>query len=247
MRHRLMRLLNALISSELRPLIVMGLIALGLWAFISLAGAVAKGNVLAFDRDILLAMRNHADLNDPIGSAQIEELARDVTALGGVGVLSFITLSVAGYLLLIRKYRTMLLILIAIGGGALLTTLLKGIYARPRPDLELHQMFVVSASFPSGHSMLSAVTYLTLGVLLTRLQPHRRVKAYIIGLALLLTLMVGISRVYLGVHWPTDVLAGWVAGCVWALLCYFAARRLQRRGQIDAADAIPPLDTDTER
>ena len=95
--------------------------------------------------------------------------------------------------------------------------------------------------------MLAAVTYLTLGVLLTRLQPHRRIKAYIMGLALLLTLMVGISRIYLGVHWPTDVLAGWVAGCVWALLCYFMAQRLQRRGQIEVVDVTTTSDTNSDR
>jgi undecaprenyl-diphosphatase len=115
----------------------------------------------------------------------------------------------------------------------LLSTALKLGFARPRPDLVPHGVRVYTASFPSGHAMLSAVTYLTLGALLARVQPQRRVKAFLLGLAIALTVLIGMSRVYLGVHWPSDVLAGWCGGAAWASLCWFVALQLQRRGEVE--------------
>jgi undecaprenyl-diphosphatase len=102
-----------------------------------------------------------------------------------------------------------------------------------------HLAYVSDPSFPSGHSMLSAVTYLTLGALLARLQKSRRVQAYLIGLAIFITIMVGLSRIYLAVHWPTDVLAGWMAGAAWALICWFIAYILQRQGKIEQTTKPP--------
>jgi undecaprenyl-diphosphatase len=119
-----------------------------------------------------------------------------------------------------------------VGSGFLLSSILKVLFQRPRPELVPHAVYVSTASFPSGHSMLSAVTYLTLGALLARSQAHRRLKAYLILVAVLLTLLVGVSRVYLGVHWPSDVLAGWTAGASWSIICWLAARWLQRRHAI---------------
>jgi undecaprenyl-diphosphatase len=115
----------------------------------------------------------------------------------------------------------------------MLSTGLKMGFERPRPDLVPHATQVYTASFPSGHAMLSAVTYLTLGALLSRVQRRRRVKAFFLGLALTLTLLIGLSRVYLGVHWPSDVLAGWCIGAAWASLCWFVALQLQRSGQVE--------------
>jgi undecaprenyl-diphosphatase len=135
---------------------------------------------------------------------------------------------------LARKRGAALLVLASVGGGALLSTLLKLSFERPRPDLVPHAVAVYTASFPSGHAMLSAVTYLTLGTLLARIQPRRRLRAYIVAVAVLLTLLVGTSRVYLGVHWPTDVLAGWCLGAAWAMLCWAVALWLQRRGRVEA-------------
>jgi undecaprenyl-diphosphatase len=226
-------------NHELTPLIAIILLTGGILVFGSVASEVMEGDTTHFDRAILLAMRNPADLSDPIGPPWVEEMARDFTALGGVAIVTFVTLAVAGYLLLIQKYRAMLLVVLAVGGGALLSTVLKDAFNRPRPDLVPHGTYVYTASFPSGHSMLSAVTYLTLGSLLARLQPRRRVKAYLMGLAMLLTFLVGVSRVYLGVHWPTDVLAGWTAGAAWAALCWLVARRLQREGKVERSTRPP--------
>ena len=131
-------------------------------------------------------------------------------------------------------------VIAAVVGGTLLSTALKMGFERPRPDLVPHGTRIYTASFPSGHAMLSAVTYLTLGALLARVQKRRRVKALLLGLAILITLLVGMSRVYLGVHWPSDVLAGWCVGAAWAALCWFVALQLQRRGEVERADPVTP-------
>ena len=223
---------------ELAVLVMLALAAGGVWAFAILAEEVIEGETHAIDQMVLLAMRNPADSSDPLGPAWLEETVRDFTALGSTGVLIFITLSVAGFLVQRREYRMTWLVLMAVGGGMLLTTLLKQGFDRPRPDLVPHGSFVTAASFPSGHAMVSAATYLTLGALLARTQSRRRLKAYLLLLATLLTLAVGASRVYLGVHWPTDVLAGWVAGAVWAIISWLVARWLQQRGVVEEK-AIP--------
>jgi undecaprenyl-diphosphatase len=157
-------------------------------------------------------------------------MVRDITALGSTGILTLVVLAVAGFLLLTGKRRSALTMLVSVVSGVVISQTTKMAYARPRPELVPHGAEVYSASFPSGHSMMAAVVYLTLGALLARTQADPRVKAFILGISVLLTLMVGASRVYLGVHWPTDVLAGWVLGGVWALACWSVMLWLQRRG-----------------
>jgi undecaprenyl-diphosphatase len=203
----------------------MGGIAAGIWIFAMIAGEVKEGGTLSFDRQLLLAMR-HPDLSLK-GSPAFQEAARDVTALGGVVLLTLITAATAGFLALDGKRRMAAFLCASILTGSLLSTLLKDLFHRPRPDIVPHAVYASSGSFPSGHSMLSAITYLTLGALLARSHQRRALKVYFLFLAVLLTLMVGVTRVYLGVHWPTDVLAGWTAGAVWALLCWLLARQLQ--------------------
>src|SRR5262249_42323588 len=132
-----------------------------------------------------------------------------------------------------RKYHAALYLALAVCGGAILSSLLKHFVARDRPSIVPHKSIVSTTSFPSGHSMLSAVVYLTLGSLLARYTPDRKLRLYFLGVALAVTFLVGLSRVYVGVHWPTDVLAGWTAGSVWALICWTGARILQKRGEIE--------------
>ena len=149
-------------------------------------------------------------------------------------------LAAAVYLVLARKERAALFLLVAIGGGIVIGFGLKSLFERPRPDLVAHGAEVFTASFPSGHSMMAAVTYLTLGTLLARIEARRRLKLYLIGLVVLVSVAVGVSRVYLGVHWPSDVLAGWALGASWAMLCWAVVLWLQRRGQIEQAGPEPP-------
>jgi undecaprenyl-diphosphatase len=203
------------------------------WGFIEVAAEVGEGETRALDEHLLLALRESGDPADPIGPRWVEEMARDFTALGGVAVLALITFISVVYLLLMKKRRAALMLVVAVGGGLLLSTLFKAGFHRPRPDLVAHLSQVYTASFPSGHSMLSAVTYLTLGALLSPLHRDWQVKVFLLSTAILITVLVGLSRVYLGVHWPTDVLAGWAAGGAWASLCWLAALWFQKRGAVE--------------
>ncbi|MET0868918.1 MAG: phosphatase PAP2 family protein [Pseudorhodoplanes sp.] len=202
-------------------------------SFARLAGSITSGNTYAFDERLLRALRNPADLADPIGPFWLEHVMRDITSLGSFTVIVVMTVVTIGYLLIDRKRAAAVFVLAAITGGVALSEALKALFARPRPDLVAHLVDVNSLSFPSGHAMLSAVTFLTLGAVLSRLQSRRSLKIYVIAIAMVLTLLVGSSRVYLGVHWPTDVLAGWCAGASWAIGCWLVERWLQRRGQIE--------------
>nr|WP_298373355.1 phosphatase PAP2 family protein [uncultured Halomonas sp.] len=233
--YRIFALFTWLGRHEFSILLSAVVLSAGVWGFVELADTVIEGETRTLDERILLAFRTPGDLSDPLGPGWLEELGRDFTALGGVGVLVFITLITFGFLLLSRYYRASLFLLASIGGGLLASTLLKMLFDRPRPDLVSHGSIVYTASFPSGHSMMAAVTYLTLTALLIRIQPRFRLKAYLLVAALLVTLLVGISRIYLGVHWPTDVLAGWTAGAAWASLCWLTARWLQRRGSVESS------------
>jgi len=211
-----------------------GAIGAGVWIFALLADAVMEGGTQAFDRTLLLAMRRKPDLA-PLGPPGVQEAARDVTALGGVVVLSLVTGIAAGFLALDGKGRMALFVCGSVASGVAMATILKDVFQRPRPDLVPHSVYAAHTSFPSGHSMMSAVTYLTLGALLARSHERKRVKAFWLLASVLVMVLVGVSRVYLGVHWPTDVLAGWTAGAVWALLCWLVARYLQRRHSIERA------------
>ena len=225
---------------ELGLAVILSLAAAALWAFVALAEAVTEGETHAFDRAVLLALRTAGNPADPLGPPWVEEMARDVTALGGVAVLTFLTLAAAGFLWLHRRRGTALYLMAAVGSGVALSNTAKALFDRPRPDLVPHGAAVHTASFPSGHSLMAAVVYLTLAVLVARTMPSRRLRVYVVALAILVTVAVGVSRVYLGVHWPTDVLAGWAAGGAWALACAALARVLSRRGTIEAESADQP-------
>ena len=233
-RSGLSRFLSWLGGHELAILLAVGAIGAGVWIFALLADEVMEGGTQAFDRTLLLAMRRKPDLA-PLGPPAVQEAARDITALGGVVVLSLITGIAAGFLALDGKGRMALFVCGSVASGLVAATILKDVFQRPRPDLVPHSVYATHTSFPSGHSMMSAVTYLTLGALLARSHERKRVKAFWLLASVLVMVLVGISRVYLGVHWPTDVLAGWTAGAVWALLCWLVARYLQRRHSIERA------------
>ncbi len=218
---------------ELTFLVLLSLIVGAIWALAELSDEVIEGATLDLDTHILLLLRTPGDLSDPVGPPWLEEMGRDLTALGGVAVLTLTTLVVAGFFLLLRRWRSMLYILVTVGGGILISGVAKEFFDRPRPDLVPHGSIVLTTSFPSGHSMMAAVAYLSLGVLIARVQPRLALRIYVMVVAVLLTVLVGISRVYLGVHWPTDVAAGWLAGGAWAMICLAVARGLARGGHME--------------
>jgi undecaprenyl-diphosphatase len=227
------RLALRLRLNELGPLVSLAGFGFFAWAFIELAGDMREGDIHALDSRLLLALRDPANLANPIGPGWLEEAARDITGLGGYAILTIVTWATWAYLMMAGKRGAALLVLVAVIGGTLLSHGLKLGFERPRPDLVPHAARVYTASFPSGHAMLSAVTFLTIGALLARVERKRRTRAFVMGLAVAMTLLVGASRVYLGVHWPSDVLAGWSVGAAWASLCWFVALQLQRRGQVE--------------
>jgi undecaprenyl-diphosphatase len=241
MRGLLNRFLALLGGHELGVLLAFAGIVCGVWLFAGIAGLVMEGDTQAIDQRLLLALRHPGD-HSPLGPPSVQDAARDVTALGGVTVLTLVTLATGGFLLLDGKKHMALFVYGSVAGGTLLGDLLKALFQRPRPELAPHAAYAYTTSFPSGHSMMSAVTYLTLGALLARSQQRKRLKAYFLLLAGLLTLLVGISRVYLGVHWPTDVLAGWTAGASWAIFCWLIARWLQGRHAIEAENEHATLE-----
>lgn len=220
------------------PVLLAGLIiAGGLWGFEELMEVARDTTPHAFDTEILLAFRQAGHPDVPLGPLWVQGAMRDITSLGSSTVLVLIVAAVIVYLLLIRRPMTALFTFTAVAGGQLLSTLLKAEIDRPRPDLVSHLVNETSLSFPSGHAMVSAVTYLTLGSLAARFLPGRTTKIFVLCLAVLTTLLVGVSRVYLGVHWPSDVLAGWCAGFAWAMQCWLAARLLQRRHAVADSDS----------
>ena len=204
--------------------------------FGSIADEVMEGSTSAFDRYVILAFRSAGNSSDPIGPPWVQEMARDITALGSVAVLAIILFAVVGYLFLSQKRTAAWLVLAAVVGGEAMNSLLKHGFARTRPDFVTASVRIFTASFPSGHAAMSAITYLTLAALLARTTPSRRLRLYFVTIGIVLTLFVGVSRVYLGVHYPTDVLAGWCVGAAWALGCWAIMTPLQRAGEIGPSE-----------
>ncbi len=222
---------------ELDVLATFFVFAAASFTFLKLLSEMREGDTGSADQAILLALRDPNDLSNPIGPDWVETMCRDLTSLGSPTVLTLITIAAVSYLWIDGKRATAFFAALSIIGGAVLVSLLKFGFARPRPDLVSHLVNVNSFSFPSGHATMATVTYLTIGALLARVQKRRRMKLYVLAVASILVLLVGFTRVYLGVHWPTDVLAGWCIGTAWAAGCWLVATWLQHRGAIEKEDS----------
>lgn len=216
------------------------LVAVGILvvAFLQLGHEVAELETDALDRRILLALRNRPD--DPLGPAWVEAGMMHFSALGSGAVTTLVSLIAVIFALLAKRPRFAALIASCALGTSLLMALLKGLYNRPRPTVVTQLDPPGGLSFPSGHSMISMALYMTLAVLISHTLRERRLRRYVIGVGLFLALLIGVSRMYLGVHYPTDVLAGWTAGGAWALICGAIAYRLGRRHQIEIPPPPPP-------
>ena len=207
--------------------------------FARIASEVAEGESFAFDRWLLLSLRTPGNLMIPIGPSWLRSTVLDFTALGGAPILTLVTVVATGYLIAARKYRTSLFLFASVVSGNLIASGLKLLLGRARPEIVPHLVEVSSLSFPSGHAMNSAIIYLTIALILSRTVPQRRVRLYLRGVAITLVAMIGMSRVYLGVHYPSDVLAGWLGGAAWAMLCWTAAMWLQQARKIEPAPEAP--------
>jgi undecaprenyl-diphosphatase len=212
---------------------------IAVWSFAELADDAVPGNYLEQEAKILRAFRHSDDLSRGLGPPVVESVVRDLTALGSETVLTLVVALVVGFLFLRRRKRAAWLILAATLSGMVVGSVLKNVFHRSRPQIVPHLTEVTSLSFPSGHSMMSSVVYLTLGALLAQTMARRREKIYIVTAAVSLTVLVGLSRVYLGVHYPSDVAAGWAAGVAWALLFWAIAVWLQQRGALRRPEGEP--------
>jgi len=199
---------------------------IGAAGFAVLAWMVTSGTVFFIDSKLLQELRTPQDSSIPVGPWWLQKFMIDVTALGGVSVIALLTALVAFYLLARRQIGMAVFLTATVSLGAAIGTLLKQVFDRPRPDVVTHLADVATTSFPSAHAMNSAILYLTLSALLAQSHTARPVKIYVFCAGIVLTFTIGFSRVYLGVHWPSDVVAGWCAGGVWALLCSMIARRI---------------------
>jgi undecaprenyl-diphosphatase len=237
-----MKFIKKLLDDE--PLMYGGLFILivGVWAFANIADEVVEGDSHDLDVKIIRALREPEPPHDPIGPKWMREMGRDVTALGGYAVLLLVLFAATGFLCLAGRVAMMGFMWAAVLSGYAIAMSLKAVFQRPRPDIVPHLSYVATSSFPSGHSMMSAIVYLTLGALLARVVDERRLKLYFLVAALVLSAMVGLSRVYMGVHYPSDVVAGWSAGLVWSTVCWITVKVLQQRGVVEkpSPSALPP-------
>ncbi|MBR7618434.1 phosphatase PAP2 family protein [Phenylobacterium sp. 20VBR1] len=214
---------------ETRALLIWLACAAAIWGFFNIASEMVEGDTTAMDQHLLLMLRQPGNLSDPIGPRWVEESMRDVTALGG---FTFLTLATIVAVLLFSfhgKRRQAWILAGTVLAAQVSSEVLKTFYDRPRPTLVPHGSFVYTQSFPSGHSALSAAVFLTLATLIASVEKRASSKILIYVLALLVTVAVGFSRVYLGVHWPSDVLAGWSLGATWAFGAWIVLEWMRSR------------------
>ncbi|HZJ54256.1 MAG TPA: phosphatase PAP2 family protein [Myxococcaceae bacterium] len=224
-------------STLLRPLAVLLVLCAAAFGFLMLADEVREGETQRIDEWVLRSLRTPGDPAVPLGPPWLPPAMRNLTALGSVPVLLLVVLGVAGFLALGKLWRHLALVLGASAGGLLLMMVLKRGFDRPRPTVVPPLMLETTASFPSGHAMMSAVVYLTLGTLVAQLCPRWRERVYVITVAGVLTAVIGLTRLFLGVHYPSDVLGGWSVGLAWALASGLAARGLRIRSRELSAEA----------
>ena len=235
----------AVARTEIVALSALLIVALGVLSFIELADDMTEADGIAFDQLVLSAMRPYADPTVPWGPWWLTEAAADITSLGGISVLTLFALIAVVFLVIQRKRLSALLLVFGLVGGVMLSEGLKALFGRERPPIQYQAVETLNASFPSGHALLSTVFYLSLGVMLTRAFPQRGFKAYVLGVAILIALLIGSTRVYLGAHWASDVLAGWSIGAAWAMLLWLVAHvvsRWQRRHHAPLQDEPAPVD-----
>ena len=233
--------------SEIAALTALLIVALGVMTFVEVADDMAEADGQAFDLAVLVWLQ--PEPGRPRGSAWLHEAAADLTSLGGISVLALFAIIAVLFLLIQGKRLSAFLMVGGLLGGLALSEGLKALFERARPPAVYQAVDTLNASFPSGHALLSTVFYLSLGVMLTRAFPKKRLKAFVLGSAILVALLIGLTRVYLGAHWASDVIAGWCAGAAWAMALWLVAYAVQRRQAVhsgglhdeDAADTEPPV------
>ncbi|MGE0525692.1 MAG: phosphatase PAP2 family protein [Bdellovibrionales bacterium] len=210
-------------------IVLLLLVCASAWGFMEIADELAEGDLHELDWQLLMLLRSAENPADPIGPRWFEEMVRDATALGSTLILTLLVVSAAVALLMERKRQAAVWLIGSSLGALAFSTFFKNVFDRERPNVLAPELLPTSYSFPSGHSLLSAAVYFTAAALLVHVIPRKRTKAFLLTVALLLTLLTGFSRVYLGVHFPSDVLAGWTLGLGWSVLCWFVFWQVSNR------------------
>ena len=211
----------------------------GLFLSIHLAEETGEGDTHAFDMAVLSRLRRPDAPAVPIGPHWLTTSARDLTSLGSTTILVFLGLSAIGFLMMQGRRAAALLVLGSVGGALALSNGLKLVFQRARPDAAFRAIEATQFSFPSGHALISTAVYLTLGALIAHAIRERSLKLYVQLLAVLLVFAIGLSRIYLGVHWTTDVLAGWGMGAAWAMALWLITWWIERRSRLALGEAAP--------
>ena len=222
------KVLTYILTHELALLLAGLAIAAGVWGFIELADEVMEGDTNAADEFLLLMFRTNNDPGNPLGGATTAYWMKDLTSLGGIPLVTLLTCVSALFLALTRRWFLLAMTLVAVIGGGLMIRFLKDFFERERPDAAFQLMAETSQSFPSGHATMSAVVYFTLAVLLAQTQKQWNLKVFFVVVAAVLTVTVGVTRVFMGMHYPTDVLAGWIIGGVWATFIWLASKLIYK-------------------
>ncbi len=202
---------------------------IALIVFIATALAVSNGMTAAIDRSLMLELREPANRSDPIGPSWFEEAAAEFTTLGGYTVIATFAIVAALGLVIVGQWRATVFLGASLISGVGVSTLAKQLFERSRPNLVDHLDTVTTWSFPSAHALFGMLAWLTMATVLARFVRNNKFRAYIVSVAATIGLLIGLSRIYLGVHWPSDVLAGWALGIAWAGTCWLTARGLGRR------------------
>lgn len=239
-----LRRLLATARTELAALTALFVAAVGVLVFAEVADDMTEADGQAFDHHVLALLRPYADdPGRPWGPWWLKEAAADLTSLGGISVLGLFALIAILFLVIQRKWLSAVLLPLGLAGGVALSEGLKAVFERERPPAAVQAVETINASFPSGHALLSTVFYLTVAVMLTRAFPKRRLKALVLGVGVLVAVLVGVTRVYLGAHWASDVIAGWAVGAAWAMVLWLVAYgvdRFQRRRHAPLQDRADP-------
>lgn len=196
--------------------------------FLILTAAVSFNLTLSFDKTVLLSLRNKNNLSVPLFNTWLLPLMRGITFLGNSDSVTVITFLLAVYLIVKKEFGLLGIILAAIISGSLIDLFLKWYFARNRPEIVPHLVTAYYYSFPSGHAFISAVLYPAVAIIFIRITDNITVKTYITVITVLLVLLIGFSRIYLGVHFPSDVIAGWLIGLCWSSWLWILAKKMTK-------------------
>ena len=221
---------GALVKDHKKQFLLVRTLGLGLvaalfaLAFALLAGQMLEGDTRAFDRVLLRSAQSLLTAHP-----WVFEVMRDFSGLGSTAALTLFTATTVGYLALVSMRTGAILVAFSAISGAICVRLFKLAFGRARPDTAYAELVATTLSFPSGHAAMSAVVFLTLGALVASTRARWVERLYIVCAAAFMAMLVGVSRIALGVHWATDVLGGWAFGSAWAIAWLLLAGFLSRR------------------